>query len=90
MNEGEQLPEHEAQKMKDEERQSGNLRWEVISGYFRSGGNLFFIFFTMFMVMLSVAAAAAADYWVSYWSVLPFFHFLHFSQKLIGSLSISE
>ncbi|KAG6463316.1 hypothetical protein O3G_MSEX013801 [Manduca sexta] len=68
MNEDEDLPQFEAQKLADEERQSGNLRWEVIAGYFRSGGNVCFLFFTFLMVILATASAAGADYWVSYWS----------------------
>lgn len=67
MNDGEELQQFEAQKVKDEERQSGNLRWEVISAYFRSGGSLCFILFTVGLVLLATTAAASADYWVSYW-----------------------
>ncbi|CAH0405949.1 unnamed protein product [Chilo suppressalis] len=66
--EGEEMTEFEAQKMQAEERASGDLRWEVIVAYFRSGGNIWFILFTIFMVLLAAAAAAAVDYWVSYWS----------------------
>ncbi|KAM3966456.1 LOW QUALITY PROTEIN: ATP-binding cassette subfamily C member 4-like [Aphomia sociella] len=65
---GKELPEFEAQKMAAEERQSGNLRWEVIAAYFKFGGNVGFILFTMLMVLLTAASAAGADYWISYWS----------------------
>lgn len=63
----EEAPEFEAQKMVAEERQSGNLRWAVVSAYFRNGGSLCFIMFTIFMIMLTAASSASADYWVSYW-----------------------
>ncbi|XP_053601473.1 ATP-binding cassette sub-family C member 4-like [Plodia interpunctella] len=66
--ETEQPKEFEAQKMKEEERQSGNLRWEVVRAYFTSGGNIFFIMFTVFMVLLAAASGASVDYWVSFWS----------------------
>ncbi|XP_022822572.1 multidrug resistance-associated protein 4-like [Spodoptera litura] len=68
VNEGEELQEFEAQKMKEEERQSGNLRWEVISAYFRSGGNVCFILFALLVVVLATACAASVDYWVSFWT----------------------
>nr|AKC34056.1 ABCC3 protein [Spodoptera litura] len=68
VNEGEELQEFEAQKMKGEERQSGNLRWEVISAYFRSGGNVCFILFALLVVVLATACAASVDYWVSFWT----------------------
>nr|AKC34055.1 ABCC3 protein [Spodoptera litura] len=68
VNEGEELQEFEAQKMKEEERQSGNLRWEVISAYFRSGGNVCFILFALLVVVLATTCAASVDYWVSYWT----------------------
>nr|AJD79132.1 ABCC3 [Pectinophora gossypiella] len=68
VSESEKEPEFEAQKMKAEERQSGNLRWAVVSAYFRSGGNWCFVLFTMFMVLIAAASAAGADFWVSYWS----------------------
>ncbi|XP_026324225.1 multidrug resistance-associated protein 4-like [Hyposmocoma kahamanoa] len=65
---GEDEEEFEAQKMAAEERQSGNLKWEVVSSYFTSGGNWCFIMFTIFMILLTASAAASADYWISYWS----------------------
>ncbi|XP_013195380.2 ATP-binding cassette sub-family C member 4 isoform X2 [Amyelois transitella] len=68
VNEAEQPQEFEAQKIKDEERQSGNLRWEVVSAYFTSGGNVCFIMFTVLMILLAAASAAAVDFWVSFWS----------------------
>ncbi|XP_041974687.1 ATP-binding cassette sub-family C member 4-like [Aricia agestis] len=58
----------EAQKMAAEEKQSGNLRWEVIAAYFRSGGNLCYIVFIMLLIFITAGSAAAADYWISYWS----------------------
>ncbi|CAH2267214.1 jg2942 [Pararge aegeria aegeria] len=58
----------EAQKMAAEEKQSGNLRWEVIYSYFTSGGNIFFIIFTMMMILAAAASASAADYWISFWA----------------------
>lgn len=64
---GEELPQFEAQKVEEEERQSGNLKWEVITAYFRAGGSIFFIAFTVALVLLATTSAAAADYWVSYW-----------------------
>lgn len=57
----------EAQKMAAEEKQSGNLRWEVIYSYFTSGGNICFILFTMFMILITAASASAADFWISFW-----------------------
>ncbi|XP_075985107.1 ATP-binding cassette sub-family C member 4-like [Anticarsia gemmatalis] len=69
VNEGaEDLPEFEAQKMKDEERQSGNLKWEVISAYFRSGGSGFYITFMLLVVIMATVSAGSVDYWVSYWT----------------------
>nr|AUO38741.1 ABCC3 protein [Spodoptera frugiperda] len=68
VNEGEEVQEFEAQKMKEEERQSGNLRWEVISAYFRSGGHVCFILFALLVVVLATTCAASVDYWVSYWT----------------------
>ncbi|CAH2068593.1 unnamed protein product, partial [Iphiclides podalirius] len=68
INEGEELEQFEEQKMAAEERQSGNLRWEVITMYFKSGGSIFFIIFTFFAIFLASAAAGATDYWVSFWS----------------------
>lgn len=65
---GEDAPEFEAQKMVDEERQSGNLKWEVISSYFGSGGNACFVIFALLFVLTSTASAASVDYWVSYWT----------------------
>ncbi|KAJ8734777.1 hypothetical protein PYW08_014027 [Mythimna loreyi] len=64
----EDTPEFEAQKMEEEERQSGNLKWEVISAYFRSGGNVCFILFALSIVVLSTVSAASVDYWVSFWT----------------------
>ncbi|XP_045760841.1 ATP-binding cassette sub-family C member 4-like [Maniola jurtina] len=58
----------EAQKMAAEEKQSGNLRWEVIYSYFTSGGNICFILFTMFMILITAASASAADFWISFWA----------------------
>lgn len=66
--ESEDAQEFEAQKMEEEERQSGNLRWEVISAYFKSGGNVCFILFALSIVVLSTTSAAAVDYWVSFWT----------------------
>ncbi|CAH4030827.1 unnamed protein product [Pieris brassicae] len=66
--ESEDLEEFETQKMAAEEKQSGNLRWEVISSYFRSGGNICFILFTIGLILTAAASAAAADYWISFWS----------------------
>ncbi|XP_059049067.1 ATP-binding cassette sub-family C member 4-like [Achroia grisella] len=66
--EGENLPQFEVQKIAAEERQSGNLRWEVIAAYFRAGGSNFFVIFTILMIALAAASAAGADFWVSYWS----------------------
>ncbi|XP_026764672.2 ATP-binding cassette subfamily C member 4-like [Galleria mellonella] len=66
--EEEKLPQFEAQKMVAEERQSGNLRWEVIAAYFTSGGSKLFITFTVLMIALAAASGASADFWVSYWS----------------------
>ncbi|XP_021200213.3 ATP-binding cassette sub-family C member 4 [Helicoverpa armigera] len=60
--------EFEAQKMEEEERQSGNLRWEVIAAYFKAGGNACFILFALSMIVLSTTSAASVDYWVSYWT----------------------
>lgn len=57
----------EAQKMVAEEKQSGNLRWEVIYSYFNAGGNTFFIMLVMSMILLAAASASAADYWISFW-----------------------
>ncbi|XP_045508072.1 ATP-binding cassette sub-family C member 4-like [Colias croceus] len=62
------LQEFEAQKMQAEEKQSGNLRWEVISAYFRAGGSICFILFTMSLIMLATTVAAGFDYWLSFWS----------------------
>ncbi|XP_038209218.1 multidrug resistance-associated protein 4-like [Zerene cesonia] len=64
----EDLQEFEAQKMQAEEKQSGNLRWEVISSYFRAGGSVFFVLFAMLLILLASTAAAAFDYWISFWS----------------------
>ncbi|CAF4884021.1 unnamed protein product [Pieris macdunnoughi] len=66
--ESEDLEEFETQKMAAEEKQSGNLRWEVIRSYFRSGGNICFILFTIGIILTAAASAAAADYWISFWS----------------------
>ncbi|XP_072936036.1 ATP-binding cassette sub-family C member 4-like [Epargyreus clarus] len=67
-NEAEELPQFEAQQQAAEERQSGNLRWEVIAAYFNAGGNVCFLLFTAFMILLTAACAAGADYWISFWS----------------------
>ncbi|CAG9575807.1 unnamed protein product [Danaus chrysippus] len=67
-NESEDIPQFEEQKMAAEEKQSGNLRWDVIYSYFTSGGNICFILFAMFMIVLAAASAAGADYWISFWS----------------------
>lgn len=64
---GENIEEFEAQKMAAEERQSGNLKWEVVSSYFTAGGNWCFIMFALFMIFLTAAAAASVDYWISFW-----------------------
>nr|WBG67118.1 ABCC3 protein [Mythimna separata] len=64
----EDTPEFEAQKMEEEERQSGNLKWEVISAYFKSGGNVCFVLFALTIVVLSTVSAASVDYWVSFWT----------------------
>lgn len=65
--ESDDTQEFEVQKMEEEERQSGNLRWEVISAYFRSGGNVCFILFALSIVVISTTSAATVDYWVSFW-----------------------
>lgn len=65
--ESEDIPDFEAQKMAAEEKQSGNLRWEVIYGYFTAGGSLFFLLFNILMILLTAASASAADFWISYW-----------------------
>ncbi|XP_026726076.1 multidrug resistance-associated protein 4-like [Trichoplusia ni] len=67
-NEGEDLEEFEEQKKEQEERSSGNLRWEVILTYFKSGGNLCFVLFTVSVVLIAIASGASVDYWVSYWT----------------------
>ncbi|XP_050359934.1 ATP-binding cassette sub-family C member 4-like isoform X2 [Nymphalis io] len=56
------------QKMAAEERQSGNLRWEVMYAYFRSGGSAFFILFNVIMITITAASGAGSDYWISYWT----------------------
>ncbi|KAI8429862.1 hypothetical protein MSG28_000362 [Choristoneura fumiferana] len=61
-------PEFETQKAVAEERQSGNLRWEVISSYFFSGNSYLYVFFTVMVILLATGSAAATDYWISYWS----------------------
>ncbi|XP_023934406.1 ATP-binding cassette sub-family C member 4 [Bicyclus anynana] len=58
----------EAQKMAAEEKQSGNLRWEVIYSYFSAGGNIYFILFTMFLILGAAAAGSSADFWISFWT----------------------
>lgn len=63
----EDTPQFEAQKMAAEEKQSGNLRWEVIYSYFNAGGNIFFIMLVLAMILLAAASASAADYWISFW-----------------------
>ncbi|KAL4709197.1 hypothetical protein ACJJTC_008125 [Scirpophaga incertulas] len=68
MTDSENYDKFEAQQMQAEERGSGNLRWSVISAYFRSGGSICFILFTVGMILLAAVFAAATDYWVSYWS----------------------
>ncbi|XP_068628826.1 ATP-binding cassette subfamily C member 4-like [Battus philenor] len=68
INEGDEPTQFEEQKMAAEERQSGNLRWEVVATYFKSGGNIGFILFTIFVVLMSSASAGVVDYWVSFWS----------------------
>ncbi|KAJ0181177.1 hypothetical protein K1T71_003262 [Dendrolimus kikuchii] len=68
MNEGEELEIFEKQKIADEERQSGSLRWEVIAAYFRSGGSICLIILVFALNIIATAAGAGADYWVSYWS----------------------
>ncbi|KAJ2946420.1 hypothetical protein O0L34_g12459 [Tuta absoluta] len=65
---GEKLEEFEAQKVTAEERSSGNLKWAVVSGYFRSGGSWCFVFFVVFMILLAAISAGAVDYWISYWA----------------------
>lgn len=62
------LEQFEAQKMADEERQSGNLKWSVIAAYFRAGGNICFLLFTFLLIILTAASSAGADYWISYWT----------------------
>ncbi|XP_047540734.1 ATP-binding cassette sub-family C member 4-like [Vanessa atalanta] len=56
------------QKMAAEERQSGNLRWEVMYAYFRSGGSALFILFNVIMITITAASGAGSDYWISYWT----------------------
>ncbi|KPI93322.1 putative multidrug resistance-associated protein lethal(2)03659 [Papilio xuthus] len=68
INEGDEQAQFEEQKMAAEERQSGNLRWEVVSTYFKAGGNIFFVIFTFFMVLMTAVSAGVVDYWVSYWT----------------------
>ncbi|CAK1599798.1 unnamed protein product [Parnassius mnemosyne] len=68
ISEGEELEQFEAQKMAAEERQSGNLRWEVISTYFKFGGSFCLVAFTLLVIAMTSASAAAVDYWVSFWS----------------------
>ncbi|CAG5018112.1 unnamed protein product [Parnassius apollo] len=68
ISEPEELEQFEEQKMAAEERQSGNLRWEVISTYFKSGGSFFLVSFTFLILAMTSTSAAAVDYWVSFWS----------------------
>ncbi|CAG5018109.1 unnamed protein product [Parnassius apollo] len=68
ISEPEELEQFEEQKMTVEERQSGNLRWEVISTYFKSGGSFFLVSFTFLILAMTSTSAAAVDYWVSFWS----------------------
>ncbi|KAM3966701.1 LOW QUALITY PROTEIN: ATP-binding cassette subfamily C member 4-like [Aphomia sociella] len=66
--EWDELPQFEVQKMADEERQSGNLRWEVVSTYLKFAGSSAFVIFAMLTIFLTAVCAAATDYWISYWS----------------------
>ncbi|KAI5634802.1 ABC transporter domain-containing protein [Phthorimaea operculella] len=65
---GEKLEEFAAQKVAAEERSSGNLKWAVVSGYFRSGGNWCFVFFVVFMILMAAVSAGSVDYWISFWA----------------------
>lgn len=67
--ETEDIEEFEAQKLQAEERQSGNLKWSVVTAYFRSGGSGLFIALTFFVMLLGPMAGGAVDFWVSYWLV---------------------
>ncbi|XP_028160238.1 probable multidrug resistance-associated protein lethal(2)03659 [Ostrinia furnacalis] len=67
-NENDDIEEFKAQTQEAEERQSGNLKWSVVSAYFSSGGNICFIAFTVTMILLAAVAAGATDYWISFWS----------------------
>lgn len=67
VNEGEDIRTFKEQKMADEERQSGNLSWEVVAAYFRCGGNIWFILLVISINILAIATGAGTDYWVSYW-----------------------
>lgn len=66
-NENDDIIEFEAQKQEAEERQSGNLKWSVVTAYFRSGGNICFIAFTISMILIAAVATGATDYWISFW-----------------------
>nr|ASU47346.1 ABCC3 [Cnaphalocrocis medinalis] len=66
--ETEDIEEFEAQKLQAEERQSGNLKWSVVTAYFRSGGSGLFIALTFFVMLLGPMAGGAVDFWVSYWA----------------------
>lgn len=68
VSEAESEKDFEAQQMDPEERQSGNLKPEVLVAYFKAGGSYFFIFLTIFMVLISAASAGAADYWIGFWT----------------------
>lgn len=59
--------EFEAQTIDPEERQSGDIKSEVITAYFTAGGSYMLVFLALFMILITAASAASVDYWISYW-----------------------
>ncbi|GBP41931.1 hypothetical protein EVAR_31694_1 [Eumeta japonica] len=68
MSEKEQEEDFAPQTIAPEERQSGNLKWNVIASYFKAGGNAVFIITTILLIVATATAAGSVDYWVSFWT----------------------
>ncbi|KAJ0181179.1 hypothetical protein K1T71_003264 [Dendrolimus kikuchii] len=64
---GNQKDEH-AQELKAEERQKGNLKWEVVFKYIASAQSWCLVGTALFVLLVTQAVATTADYWLSFWT----------------------
>ncbi|XP_069685044.1 ATP-binding cassette sub-family C member 4-like isoform X2 [Periplaneta americana] len=56
------------EELSQETRGFGSLGWRTYWQYFKNGGNICYLIFTLCMLIIAQLSTSSADYWVTFWT----------------------